>query len=136
MHKPNVITEIMNQDDANAKQAADCEASHGYIDPGKQGDLRRLVKFEKKWQKLDRGKEFDNQGGGPLYEAGSQNFVTHTRLNRPPHNSRFWLLCSFPLRQTSRRRLRRARNPVFSSQVSQENKTSTVEIGPRLVAFN
>lgn len=48
MHKPNVITEIMNQDDANAKQAADCEASHGYIDPGKQGDLRGLVKFEKK----------------------------------------------------------------------------------------
>lgn len=48
MHKPNVITEIMNQDDANAKQAADCEASHGYIDPRKQGLSRGLIKLEKK----------------------------------------------------------------------------------------
>lgn len=38
------------------------------------------------WKKRnrDRGKKFDNQGGSPLYRAGSQNFVTHTRLNRPP----------------------------------------------------
>ncbi len=49
MHKPNVIADNMNQDDANAKQAADCEASHGYIDPRKQGLWERgLVKLEKK----------------------------------------------------------------------------------------